>query len=337
MERTKFQSEKKLVLEYIDAIEKCSVDEVEDVLKKYVSEDYVWEGVFPFMEQIGASATAEVFWKPLKSSLKHMQIRKDIFFAGVCRMDDKVWVMNMGQIMGNFDKDYMNIPRSCKMQHLRYGEWICVENGKITKSSMHVDLLGFMDEVGIRPLPLQTGKFFVYPGPKEHNGLLFEDAPYEKAKETERIVDIMMGELNDPAVNSKGTPEDELRVSWTEDMIWYGPCGVGASYTIERYQKQHQIPFRTNLTDRVCHDYSIYFAEGDFACYVMSMDATSTGGWLGMTGGHKSIFLSGDTDVYYCKDGKISENWCFIDIPYWLNEQGLNIFERTLSIINPQI
>ena len=50
----------------------------------------------------------------------------------------------------------------------------------------------------------------------------------------------------------------------------------------------------------------------------------------------KSAHLRGDIDIYYCKDGKISENWCFIDLPYWLKEQGLDIFERTASICNPQ-
>lgn len=37
---------------------------------------------------------------------------------------------------------------------------------------------------------------------------------------------------------------------WTKDMIWYGPCGIGASYTIPRYQLQHQFPFCDNLEDR---------------------------------------------------------------------------------------
>lgn len=50
----------------------------------------------------------------------------------------------------------------------------------------------------------------------------------------------------------------------------------------------------------------------------------------------KVAHLRGDIDIYYCKDGKISENWCFIDLPYWLKEQGLDIFERTASICNPQ-
>ena len=53
-----------------------------------------------------------------------------------------------------------------------------------------------------------------------------------------------------------------------------------------------------------------------------------------MPGGRENIRMRGDIDIYYVKDGKISENWCFIDIPYWLNEQGVNIFERTKEIFN---
>mgnify|MGYP006302231445 FL=1 len=42
-------------------------------------------------------------------------------------------------------------------------------------------------------------------------------------------------------------------------------------------------------------------------------------------------------DVYYRKGDKLSENWVFIDIPYWLKQQGLDIFERTKEITNPEL
>ncbi|GIS14979.1 MAG: hypothetical protein CM15mP117_04110 [Alphaproteobacteria bacterium] len=33
-------------------------------------------------------------------------------------------------------------------------------------------------------------------------------------------------------------------------MIWWGPSGIGATYTIERYAEQHSGPFRAGFTDR---------------------------------------------------------------------------------------
>ena len=38
--------------------------------------------------------------------------------------------------------------------------------------------------------------------------------------------------------------ETELRRSWHEDMLWWGPAGIGATYTIPRYVEQHVLPFR---------------------------------------------------------------------------------------------
>ena len=37
----------------------------------------------------------------------------------------------------------------------------------------------------------------------------------------------------------------------------------------------------------------------------------------------------------YCRRGdKLSKNWVLIDLPYWLKQQGLDIFERTRQILN---
>lgn len=47
-------------------MEKASAEGAQDVLKKYMSEDYLWRGVYPFREQKGIAAVAETFWKPLK-------------------------------------------------------------------------------------------------------------------------------------------------------------------------------------------------------------------------------------------------------------------------------
>lgn len=328
-----FQNIKSLVREYFDALEQCKPEETGDVLNRYMSKDYVWEGVYPFLDQHGAENTANAFWTPLKTSLSHMQRRQDIFMAGLAK-DGKHWVMSMGQFMGLFDKDFLGVRHTGKMHHLQYAEYSCVEDGSITHTAMFVDLLGFMKEAGVYPLPPETGHYFVYPGPRDHNGLMFEDAPHEKAEQSLKIVDDMLNGLF--SINAtKDTPQDMLRKSWTEDMIWYGPCGIGASYTIPRYQKQHQIPFRTNLSDKKENPLYAYFAEGDFVCFYSSMDVTPDGGWLGLPGGRKSAHLRGDIDIYYCKDGKISENWCFIDLPYWLHEQGLDIFKRTAEICNP--
>ena len=135
-----------------------------------------------------------------------------------------------------------------------------------------------------------------------------------------------------------GCPPEVLGLSWAKDMIWYGPGGIGASYTIPRYQKQHQLPFRNNLTDKTFNGHVCRFAEGNFSCFFgwPNLSNRSIGGFLGMPAGAKSSDMQ-VVDVYYRDGDKLSENWVLIDLVYWLKQQGLDVLERTASIVNPEL
>lgn len=333
---SKYQESKKIVRQYFEELESASVEDVKSVLEKYMSEDYNFKGVYPFREQQGIENACDKFWVPLKKSLNNMQRRQDIFIAGTNEIDGSEWVMSMGHFMGLFDEDFLGIRRTRKMINLRYAEFSCVEDGKISKTGLFVDIIGFMLQAGVNPLPPQTGEYFVYPGPRDHNGLLFEDAASEEGVKTLALVNKMvndLSELNDSG--AMGCPPEVLEKSWAKDMIWYGPGGIGASYTIPRYQEQHQLPFRNNLTGKKFNGHVCRFAEGNFACFFGWPNLTNTplGGFLGLPGGNVSADMQ-VVDVYYRKDDKLSENWVLIDLPYWLKQQGLDILERTQNILN---
>ncbi|WP_280175237.1 hypothetical protein [Maledivibacter halophilus] len=42
-------------------------------------------------------------------------------------------------------------------------------------------------------------------------------------------------------------------------------------------------------------------------------------------------------DFYCCQKEKLSENWLFIDIPYWLKQQSLDIFKGTQEVLNSRL
>lgn len=336
---SKYQEAKRVVRNYFDALENASPENVLNVLKEFTSEDYLWRGVYPFREQHSVEDVAEKFWVPLKKSLTRMQRRKDIFFAGINEISGEQWVMSMGNFMGLFDSEWMGIRPTGKMINLRYAEFNCVKDGKITQTGLFVDIIGFMLQAGVNPLPPSTGTYFVYPGPRDHDGLLFEDAPEEEGKKTLELVNKMvndLSELNDSG--SMGCPPELLERTWSKDMIWYGPGGIGASYTIPRYQQQHQLPFRNNLKDKKFNGHVCRLAEGNFAAFFgwPNLSNTPIGGFLGLPGGEIRADMQ-VVDVYCRKGDKLSENWVFIDIPYWLKQQGLDIFERTQKIMNPKL
>jgi len=333
-----YQEEKRIVREYFKALEEASPENVEGVMKRFMSPEYNWKGVYPFREMQGMSTVAEKFWAPLKKALSNMQRRQDIFIGGTNELGGEKWVMSMGHFMGLFDTDWLGIRKTRKMTSLRYAEFNCVENGKITKTGIFLDILGFMHQAGVSPLAVQTGAYFVYPGPRDHNGLLFDDAPEEEGIKTLELVNRMVDDLTElDESGSMGCPPEVLRKCWSEDMIWYGPCGIGASYTIPRYQEQHQLPFRGGLSGKTFNGHVCRFAEGNFACFFGWPNLTNCpiGGFLGLPGGRIPAEMQ-VVDVYYRKEDKLSENWVLIDIPYWLSQQGLDILERTNQICNPK-
>lgn len=335
----KYSAAKQVVIDYFTAMEQATPDNVTEILKKYTGEAYLWRGVYPFREQHGAEQAADSFWIPLMTSLSQMQRRQDIFIGGTNEISGEQWVMSMGHFMGLFDADWLGIRCTRKMISLRYAEFNCVVDGKITQTGLFVDIIGFMLQAGINPLPPSTGTYFVYPGPRHHNGLLFEDANEEEGAATLALVNKMVADLT--ALNESGAmgcPPEVLERTWSKNMIWYGPGGIGASYTIPRYQEQHQLPFRNNLKDKKFNGHVCRFAEGNFACFFgwPNLSNTPIGGFLGLPGGE----IRADMQVVdvYCRQGdKLSENWVFIDIPYWLKQQGLDIIDRTQRITNPKL
>ncbi|MEZ5535641.1 MAG: hypothetical protein R3F02_08440 [Thiolinea sp.] len=338
---SRFKTAKQTVLSYFDTLEQASADTVADVLAHYCSPDLLWRGVYPFREQHGTAAAANSFWQPLKHALHRMQRRQDIFIAGENLYDtekDAVWVMSMGNFMGLFDHDFLGIPRTRKLATLRYAEFNCVQDGKITQTGLFVDLIGLMTQASVYPLPPSTGVYFNYPGPCTHDGLLYEDAPAQQGQATLELVGRMVDDLT--ALNESGAmdcPPEVLERTWSKDMLWYGPAGIGATYTIPRYQEQHQLPFRARLTDKQFNGHVCRFAEGNYACFFgwPNLSNTPIGGFMGLPGGKVNASMQ-VVDVYRREGDKLAENWVFIDLPWWLKQQGLDVLKRTEQIMNYQ-
>lgn len=333
---TSYQQAKRLVLDYFEELEGADGNTAVQILKKYTTPNYQWRGVYPFREQHGAEAVAATFWQPLMNSLRHMQRRQDIFIAGTNEISGEQWVMSMGNFMGLFDADWLGIPHTRKIANLRYAEFNCIENGKISQTGLFIDILSLMVQAGTYPLPPSTGVYFNYPGPRTHDGLLYDDALAEEGVKTLALVNEMVQDLSDlNESGSMGCPPEILERTWSDRMLWYGPAGIGASYTIPRYQEQHQLPFRANLDDKKFHGHVCRFAEGNFACFFgwPNLSNRPIGGFMGLPKSDVQAEMQ-VVDVYRREGDKLAENWVFIDIPYWLKQQGLDVLARTESILN---
>ena len=326
-----FQQEKKTVLDYYNALDKSEGNDITNVLKEYITEDYIWRGYHPFNELSKAKDVSELFWQPFRYAFKNMQRRMDIFMAGKNEIDgfDSVWVVSMGHLMGLFDNEWLGIQPSRKIAFLRYCEFNKVEIGKITESAMFIDIPHVMMQVGLNPFPPQTAAHLVQPGPMTHEGLLFDEQDAAEGEKTLDAIDFMVNDIRTWKEKQEMPLVDELRRSWKEDMIWWGPAGIGATYTIERYAEQHSGPFREGFKDRTFNGHLCRVAEGKFGGFFgwPNLTLTPSGGFMGMPATEKP----GDMriiDMYRREGDKLAENWIFIDLLHFWKQQGVDILER---------
>ena len=328
-----FQQSKKIVREFYAALDSAMSEDIPTVLARFTSPEYQWRGMHPFYEQTGAGAVANTFWVPFRESFTRVQRRQDIFIAGLndCDNFQSEWVCSMGHLMALFDRDWLGIPANGKMGFLRYCEFNRIEHGLIAETALFVDILGVMQQVGLNPLPMQTGAAIITPGPMTHNGLLFDPQDPEEGRKTLELVNRMASELTGSGMRSDGA---ELANTWHDDMLWFGPAGIGATYTQERYDQQHQGPFARGLTDLVFNGHVSRIAEGEFAGWFgwANLSMKAAGGFLGMPASDRPTEMR-VVDMYRLDGDKLAENWIFIDILHFLSMQGLDVLGRSRDIL----
>ena len=336
IDMTDLQDAKQLVRDFYAALDRASPQEAAQVLSDYTAADYRWRGSYPFNELTGSDAVAATFWTPYKEAFAPIQRRENIFFADKNRLDGRetTWVCSMGHMLGHFHKPWIGIQPNHKMTFLRYCEFHRVENGKIQESALHIDVMGIMLQVGSRVIPEATGFVTITPGPQTQDGLLLDARPAEEGKATLDLIERMIHRLIDTGV--KTTIED-LQLDWRDDMLWWGPAGIGASYTQQGYLKGHTRPFEDGLEFIRHNGHIVRLGEGSYGGFFgyPSMTMRATGGYMGLTTDGDKLADMRIVDLYRRDGDKLAENWIFIDHLWFLKQLGVDLLERHHNMTAP--
>ncbi len=339
---TDLSTAKTIVRSHHAAMRDATPQTVADIIAAATLPDYRWRGMHPFHEHVGAEAVAAAFWQPFLAAVTRVQRREDIFFAGANQIDggNSVWTVSMGHLLGLFDAPFLGIPPTGKIAMLRYAEFNRVADGKIAETALFCDLIHLMLQAGLQPLPPQTGAHLVQPGPLTHDGLHDATSNESDGVATLALINRMIGDIAANSTSAENaaprdaTPQAELSRCWHDDMLWWGPAGIGATYTIDRYVTQHQRPFRTQIKDRTFNGHIAKLAEGNYGGFFgwPNLTLTPTGGYMGLPADGKTRADMRVVDIYRRSGDKLAENWVFIDILHFLNMQGLDLLGRLTAV-----
>ncbi|WP_299986235.1 nuclear transport factor 2 family protein [uncultured Ruegeria sp.] len=320
-----YQDAKALVHTANTAIDAADGDAVASEMEPYYASDILWRGMHPFHEQAGIAAVADTYWRPLKDAMGPLLRRPDIFFAGSNEIDgfSSTWVVEMGHLMGTWDRPWISLAPSRKLAFLRYCEFHRIEDGRIAETACYVDILNLLAQSGRHPISGTTGSVVLTPGPATHDGLLYDAHPEAEGRATVQLIADMVTDLR---ANKVGSPEDHMTRFWTPDMCWFGPGGIGASAFFDGYRRGHSGPFEDGLEYVTYTEHVARLGESNFGGFFgyPSLTVRSTGGFMGLPPSDVAANMR-IVDLYRRDGDRLAENWIFIDIPHFIATQGVDI------------
>ena len=308
----------------------CAESELGTRASEHLTDDTVWDVSSPVGRLVGADAVLSGLIRPLCRSLAGTRRRDEIFIGGDNRRQTGGrWVAAVTHYVGNFEAPLFGINPSGHLAFLRSGEFYRIEQERIAEAKLIVDFIDLMRQAGRYPLPQLLGTEMLFPGPATHDGVL-PSGP-DRSETTLDVVEGMLRDLHDfdtdTLISRDQTGSDGY---WHEDMLWYGPAGIGSNYRWDGFVKDHRESFLRAFPDRKGGDHYCRIGDGDYAAVSgwPSMTMTHRGDYLGVPATDKSLTLR-VMDFYRCSGGKIMENWVLLDYIDLFKQLGVDLIAKS--------
>jgi len=311
---------------YAQSFNSSENGDIEQAIKSIFSADAKIDAFHPVNETKGAIGYFRDIISPILQSFRGFQRRDNIIIGGEYLGGE--WVATTGYFLGHFEHTWLGIPPSGKLEHIRFGEFHRMIDGKIVESQIFLGVAELLIDLGIWPLELVGGYEGVTPGPSTQDGISITENELVKSRATADLVEGMLMELT--------SPDAAWIPYWDDRMIWYGPGGFGSYVTTEAFAA-FQVPFENTF-----EGWGDGVPQGILGvgsqCKAGDGDYAFLSGWPQVTGVHIKTFMGieptnkriymRDCDWWRCKDGKIIENWCMVDTLHLVHQLGRDILSE---------
>lgn len=253
------------------------------------------------------------FLAPLRRAFTGLHRRDEIVIGAPNRRHERgFWCAAVTHYVGNFTAPLWGIAPSNRLAFLRAGEFYRVRDRRIVQARIILDLPDLMRQAGRHPFPFSYGLETLFPGPATHDGVCPHTGDGERTLD---IVEGMLGDLHRFDPRSFGSDgQTGPHGYWADDMLWYGPAGIGSNFRWDGFVKDHRAPFLRAFPDRKGGNHFCRIGDGNYAAVSgwPSMTMTFQGDYLGIKADGRPLTLR-VMDFYRCQDGTIAENWVFLD------------------------
>ncbi len=325
------EAEKRLIYEFTTNCHHLDEQKMLSLLNTYYSSNANFKAPYPLPELNGIEQIYQSYYQPLLKSFPDLRKHLSHLLAGTC--DNQDWVVASGYYVANFEADFLDIPCTNNAVWIRYAEYYQFKDQKIVASMLFVDLIDLMLQAGIRIVPTIGPEIHSLP-PISNDGIILYDIAEIESKKTLKLIEDMCY-YGLPAlrkVEKAWQPHPQsiavMAEYWHDDMLWYGPAGIGSSKGIAGFEKTHEIPWE--MTFKLKDVPIITIGDGNYA---------SCCGWPAIYGEHHNgcifgIPATGKTvdvnliDIWRRDGDKLIENWVFIDLLLIFKQLGLDVFDR---------
>ena len=317
---------------FLAACDAAPLEGLAGAITPFVADDLRWQGFAPLSATTGVGAMVAQYLHPRRSAFPRMERLTHILIGGqsdghVAGGDDsRHWVGATGLLVGEQVQTVWGIPARPGLRRLRWSEFLEFDDaGRITRIQMLIDVIDWLEQMDLSPLPRPNGAPFVWPAPTGCNGVLMGE------QDTAASDDLLgysrafiFGGLN--AFDKSDLKSMGMARFFHPNVKWYGPGGIGACLSLREFEDWHQKPWLVAFPDRRVGDLDNLIAEGDFvgASSLPGVHATHTGPYLGHPASGRPLSVNG-IDFWRRDGGMFTENWVFVDMIHLFGQMGYDL------------
>lgn len=337
------QRNKEIVWDFWQQMNYARPDQVEDIVKNYVSRDIAWFGPQPINELHGVEEVLAGYWSPLYISFPDLKRECDVFIGS--QSCGEYWVSACGYLTGTFVRDWLGIPATGEKTHIHFGQHYLIENGSIIENYLILDVLSVMRQAGYQVLPpsrgAEGGRVL---SPRTRDGVLLTEQDPLATRKTRQLVSAMIQGMM--RFDGQNLDSMEMVNYWHPQMHWYGPTGIGSCYSLQQFEDFHQRPWLQAFPDRglsnppgkgrmIGIENGEILAEGNYAALGIwdIVFSASKGPLRGVPPNGKLISIR-DFDWYRREGDFLVQNWVPIDLIDIFMQLGVNLFEHMQAEID---